>query len=155
MIKFYYIAFSSEEPFKFKLKEDVTFKIDKNIGAWKLLHPRTDEILAIGENNVITAKAGYMWDGTTVIGNYYEDAVTLEASLLHDILYNAAKNPEGKKVPFNVFDADAIFKDRLLMLYANNSFFKRKFLPWIYYLGLITVGLPWKLGKNDFYLLKY
>ena len=39
-----------------------------------------------------------MWDGSTVIGEYYEDKCTLEASLLHDVLYNAAKNPDDISV---------------------------------------------------------
>lgn len=154
MIKFQYIIFSSTENFKFRLKEDFVFETNIDLGKWKLIDPQSNEIVVICNENEVTVKAGYMWDGSTVIGEYYEDFETLEASLLHDVLYNAKKNPEGKEVPFSLFDADVIFRDHLLTLYENNgNFFKRKIFPWIYYLGLITIGIPWKMGKNDFYKL--
>ena len=156
MIKFQYIIFSSTEKFKFRLKENVVFETKEKLGKWQLLDPQSEEVVAICDNNVVTVKVGYMWDGSTVIGDYYEDHETLEASLLHDVLYNAKKNPEGKKVPFSLFDADDIFRDHLITLYENNeSIFKRKIFPWIYYLGLITVGLPWKFGKNNYYKLEF
>ena len=154
MFKIKYIIFSSEYDFKFILNEEMTFNLECDLGKWQLLDPKTEEVVAICDNNVVTVKVGYMWDGSTVIGKYYEDFETLEASLLHDVLYNAKKNPEGKEVPVSLFDADVIFRNHLLALYKNNeNFFKRKIFPWIYYLGLITVGLPWKFGKNDFYKL--
>lgn len=154
MFKIKYIIFSSEYDFKFILNEEMTFNLECDLGKWQLLDPKTEEVVAICDNNVVTVKVGYMWDGSTVIGKYYEDFETLEASLLHDVLYNAKKNPEGKEVPFSLFDVDVIFRDHLLALYKNNeSFFKRKIFPWIYYLGLITIGIPWKMGKNDFYKL--
>ena len=154
MIKFQYIIFSSTENYKFRLKEDVSFNLNVNLGKWQLLDPQTQEVVAICNNNVVEVKEGYMWDGSTVIGEYYEDFQTLEASLLHDILYDAKKNPKNIEVPFSLFDADAIFRDHLLTLYENDeSFFKRKIFPWIYYFGLITIGIPWKMGKNDYYIL--
>ena len=154
MIKFQYIIFSSTVPLKFRLKEDVTFELDYDLGKWSLKDPQSDEIVATCNNNIVEVKAGYMWDGSTVIGEYYEDFQTLEASLLHDILYDAKKNPKNIEVPFSLFDADAIFRDHLLTLYENDeSFFKRKIFPWIYYFGLISIGIPWKMGKNDYYEL--
>jgi hypothetical protein len=155
MIKFQYIIFSSTETFKFRLKESVSFNFDKNLGQWQLLDPQSEEVVAICNNNIIEIKAGYMWDGSTVIGEYYEDHETLEASLLHDVLYNAKKNPDNIEVSFTLFEAGRIFRDLLLKLYENNeSYFKRKLFPRLYYLGLITIGIPWKFGNNEYYKLK-
>lgn len=156
MINFQYIIFSSTEKFKFRLKEDFVFETNINLGKWNLIDPQSNEIVVICNENEVTVKAGYMWDGSTVIGEYYEDMQTLEASLFHDILYNAKKNPEGKKVSFTLFEADEMHRDHLITLYENDkSFFKRKIFPWIYYFGLITVGLPWKFGKNEYYKLEF
>ena len=155
MIKFQYIIFSSTENYKFRLKEDVSFNLNENLGKWQLLDPQTQEVVAICNNNIVEVKAGYMWDGSTVIGEYYEDHETLEASLLHDVLYNAKKNPIRIDVPFTLFQADRIFRDLLLKLYENNeNYFKRKIFPRLYYLGLITIGIPWKFGTNEYYLLR-
>jgi hypothetical protein len=45
--------------------------------------------------SIVAVYPGYMWDGSTVVGKYYEDEVTLVASLVHDVLYNANKNPDN------------------------------------------------------------
>lgn len=98
MVKFQFIFFSAEETFKFRLKEDVKFDIKKDLGQWNLIDPRNNTIIATCNKNIINVYEGYMWDGSTVIGEYYEDECTLEASLLHDVLYNAAKNPNDISV---------------------------------------------------------
>lgn len=98
MVKFQYILFSAEETFKFRLKEKVSFNIKKDLGCWNLVDPRNNTIVASCKNNIISVFEGYMWDGSTVIGKYYEDEATMEASLLHDVLYNAAKNPDDISV---------------------------------------------------------
>ena len=155
MIKFQYIIFSTEEQFKFRLKESVSFNLNKNLGKWQLLSPKSGEVVAICNNDILEIKAGYAWNGSPIIGEYYEDYETLEASLLHDVLYNAKKNPKGIDVPFTLFQVDRIFTDLLLKLYKNNeSYFKRKIFPRLYYLGLITIGIPWKFGNNEYYLLR-
>ena len=63
--------------------------------------------------SIVTVYPDYMWDGSTVVGKYYEDEVTLAASLIHDILYNAKKNPDDIKVKFNLWKADTIFSEYL------------------------------------------
>lgn len=93
MVKFQLILFSAEETFKFRLKEDISFNLKRDLGQWNLIDPRNNTIVATCNKNIISVYEGYMWDGSTVIGEYYEDECTLEASLLHDVLYNAAKNP--------------------------------------------------------------
>jgi hypothetical protein len=153
MIKFQYIIFSSTETFKFRLKENVSFNLEKNLGEWQLLDPQSNEVVAICNNNLIEVKAGYMWDGSTVIGEYYEDFETLEASLLHDVLYNAKKNPQDIEVPFSLFLADKIMMKLLLQLNKNKGFIKRWLFPHLYYLGLVTIGIPWKFGNNKYYKL--
>jgi hypothetical protein len=95
-----------------------------------------------------------MWDGSTVIGEYYEDEQTMEASLLHDVLYNAYKNPQDIEVPFSLFLADKIMMRHLLKLYKGQGFIKSWLFPHLYYWGLTTVGIPWKWGNNDYYTLQ-
>lgn len=103
MVKFQFILFTDQGDFKYRLKEEVSFKVSKNLGNWNLISPQTNEIVASCIENTVTVYEGYMWDGSTVVGDYYEDEATLEASLLHDVLYNAKKNPQDIKVPFNLF----------------------------------------------------
>ena len=153
MIKFQYIIFSSTEKFKFRLKEDFVFETNIDLGKWNLIDPQSNEIVVICNENEVTVKAGYMWDGSTVIGEYYEDFETLEASLLHDVLYNAKKNPQDIEVPFSLFLADKIMMQHLLQLNKNKGFIKRWLFPHLYYLGLITIGIPWKFGNNKYYKL--
>lgn len=95
-----------------------------------------------------------MWDGSTVIGKYYEDEQTMEASLLHDVLYNAYKNPQDIEVPFNLFLADKIMMRHLLKLYKGQGFIKSWLFPHLYFWGLTTVGIPWKFGNNNYYTLQ-
>ena len=154
MIKFQYIIFSSTEKFKFRLKEDFVFETNIDLGKWNLIDPQSNEIVVICNENEVTVKAGYMWDGSTVIGEYYEDEQTMEASLLHDVLYNAKKNPQDIEVPFSLFLADKIMMRHLLKLYKGQGFVKRWLFPHLYYWGLTTVGLPWKWGNNNYYTLQ-
>lgn len=153
-MKYQLIIFSTLEDFKFRLKEDLEFQLPSNFGKWYLEEPGGEKV-AIVENNKLIVKEGYMWDGSTVVGKYYEDIKTLEASLLHDVLYNAKKNPEGIEVPFNLFEADRVFRDYLKELYKDSdNWFLRNWFADFYYWGLITIGIPWKFGKNDYYRLK-
>jgi hypothetical protein len=79
----------------------------------------------------------------------------LEASLIHDVLYNAAKNPDDIKVPFSLYTADSIFSDYLKRYYRRNgSFFQKYIMPDIYKLGLWILGTPWKFGNNKYYRLE-
>lgn len=154
MIKYNYIIFYYGESFRYQLKEDKTFIIDSTVGKWELINPIENEVVVIANGNKIIVKSGYMWDGSTVIGDYYEDECTMEASLLHDVLYNAKKNPQNIKVPFSLFLADKIMMRHLLKLYKGQGFIKNWLFPHLYYWGLTTVGIPWKFGNNNFYKLK-
>ena len=153
MLHYKKIDFNNGETFKYKLLQKIIFATGTELGKWELYTP-DNIIVAKCFGSVVVVYPNYMWDGSTVIGKYYEDEVTLKASLLHDILYNAKKNPDNIKVPYTLFQADRIFKERLLGLYKNEkNFFKAKIFPTLYYLGLITIGIPWKFGTNDYYKL--
>lgn len=154
MVKFQFILFTDQGDFKYRLKEEVTFKVNKKLGNWNLISPQTNEIVASCIENTVTVYEGYMWDGSTVVGDYYEDEATLEASLLHDVLYNAYKNPQDIKVSFNLFQADQIMMQHLLSLYKDKGFVKRWLFPHLYFWGLTTIGIPWKFGNNDYYTLQ-
>lgn len=98
MVKFQFILFSDKENFKYRLKEDVSFDINEDLGNWQLINPLDNQVVVKCLGDRIDIFEGYMWDGSTVVGEYYEDECTLEASLLHDVLYNAAKNPDDISV---------------------------------------------------------
>lgn len=121
-IKYERIDFSEEETFHYKLIQKVIFVTGENLGYWDLYTPN-NELVASCRGSIVQVFEGYMWDGSTVIGKYYEDEVTLEASLIHDILYNANKNPDDIKVPFSLWKADSIFADYLVRLYRKNGTF--------------------------------
>jgi hypothetical protein len=155
MIKYKTISYSNEETFHYQLIEKVIFVTGKELGKWELRTP-DNIVVAKSLGSVVIVYPGYMWDGSTIIGEYYEDKVTLEASLIHDVLYNAKKNPEDIKVSFSLFTADSIFRDYLKLLYNKNkgSFFQKYIFPELYKWGLWIFGLPWKFSNNKFYRLK-
>lgn len=121
-IKYERIDFSEEETFHYKLIQKVIFVTGEQLGYWDLYTP-DNHLVASCRGSIVQIFEGYMWDGSTVIGKYYEDEVTLEASLIHDILYNAKKNPDDIKVPFSLWKADSIFADYLVRLYRKNGTF--------------------------------
>lgn len=121
-IKYERIDFSEEETFHYKLIQKVIFVTGEQLGYWDLYTP-DNHLVASCRGSIVQIFEGYMWDGSTVIGKYYEDEVTLEASLIHDVLYNANKNPDDIKVPFSLWKADSIFADYLVRLYRKNGTF--------------------------------
>ncbi len=155
MIDYETIDFKDKETYKYKLLKKKIFVIGMNLGQWKLIAP-CGSIVAQSFGSVIAVYPNYMWDGCTVIGEKFEDEVTLEASLLHDVLYNAKKNPDNIKVPFSLFKADKIFCEEMTRMYNfhNGTFFQKYIFPKLYLIGLWTVGIPWKFGNNKYYSLK-
>jgi hypothetical protein len=155
MIEYQTITFKGTEEYSYRLLRKMIYVTGYNLGRWELRTPE-NVIVARCQGSVVVVYPGYMWDGSTVMGEYYEDEVTLEASLIHDVLYNAKKNPEDIKVPFSLFTADSIFRDYLRLLYKKNNgtFFQKYIFPNLYKCGLWIFGLPWKFGNNKYYKLK-
>lgn len=155
MMHYEKIDFQDKEIYKYKLLKKKIFVMGVNMGEWELLSPE-GTIVTKCYGSVIGVYPEYMWDGCTVIGEKYEDEITLESSLLHDVLYNAKKNPDGIEVPFSLFGADKIFCDLMTSLYKihKGTFFQKYIFPKLYLAGLWTVGIPWKFGKNKYYKLK-
>ena len=155
MIYYQNIIFNDKESYSYRLLQKVIFVTGKELGKWEL---RTPDNIVVAKclGSIVIVYPGYMWDGSTVIGEYYEDEVTMEASLIHDVLYNAKKNPDDIKVSFSLFTADSIFRDYLKLLYKKNkgSFFQKYIFPELYKWGLWIFGLPWKFGNNKYYTLK-
>lgn len=146
--------FSAEEDFKYRLTEKKIFVTGYSLGNWKLLTP-DNQVVALCQGGVVVVYEGYMWDGSTVIGEHYEDEVTLEASLIHDVLYNANKNPDDIKVSFTLWRADVIFAEYLTRLYSKTgTFFQKHIFPSLYKWGLWILGTPWKFGNNKYYRLE-
>lgn len=155
MIHYQHISFNDKESYEYRLLQKVIFVTGKELGIWELRTP-DDIVVAKSLGTIVVVYPGYMWDGSTIVGQYYEDEVTLEASLIHDVLYNAKKNPDDIKVPFSLFTADSIFRDYLKLIYKKNkgSFFQKYIFPNLYKWGLWIFGLPWKFGNNEYYKLK-
>ena len=139
------------EDFKYRLYTAEVFETGYDLGEWELINP-TGQVVAKCEGSKVTVFPGYLWDGTTVLGSIYEDPVTMDASLIHDVLYNAHKNPDNISVPFSLYIADKIFRNYLKENYRG--FFGRYIFANLYLLGLCTLGIPWKFGNNDYYRLK-
>lgn len=154
MIYYDKINFNDKETYKYSLTKKKIFVTGENLGYWNLCNP-DGLIVAKCMSGVVAVYPGYMWDGSTIVGDYYEDEVTLEASLIHDVLYNAKKNPQDKSVPFSLFKADKIFKDYLISGYRKKgNWFQKYIFPHLYKWGLWFFGLPWKFGNNEYYILK-
>lgn len=155
MLKYEKIDFKSHgESYKYRLLQRAIFVSHYHLGYWDLFTPNGEKVASCN-GKVIVVYPNYMWDGSTVIGSFYEDEVTLTASLVHDVLYNAVKNPDDIEVDFNLFKADKIFRDFLKQYYTNDgNWFQRWIFPDIYMLGLWIFGLPWKFGNNGYYKIK-
>lgn len=154
MIQYKKIEFNGQETFNYKLTRKLIYATGEKLGYWNLLTP-DGQVVVRCRGSIVSVLPGYMWDGTTVVGKHYQDDQTLEASLIHDVLYNAAKNPDDIKVPFSLYTADSIFSDYLKRYYRRNgSFFQKYIMPDIYKLGLWILGTPWKFGNNKYYRLE-
>lgn len=139
------------EDFKYRLWSKEEFETDYDLGKWELFNPQ-GQLVARCNGSKVTVLPGYLWDGTTVIGYIYEDPVTMHASLIHDVLYNAYKNPDNVSVPFSLYTADKIFRNYMKANYK--CFFHKYIFPNLYLAGLCTLGIPWKFGNNNYYRLK-
>lgn len=139
------------EDFKYRLYTTEIFETGYDLGEWELVNPQ-GQLVAKCEGSKVSVFPGYLWDGSTVVGSIYEDSVTMGASLIHDVLYNARKNPDNISVPFSLYTADKIFRNCLKENYRG--FFGRYIFANLYLLGLCTLGIPWKFGNNDYYKLR-
>lgn len=155
MIKYETVDVQDKETFKYKLLSKRIFVLGRNVGKWEMYDPQGN-MVAKSYGSTLVAFPNYMWDGSTVIGDLFEDEVTLEASLVHDILYNAKKNPDDIPVPFCLGVADKILCEVMQTLYKMKkaSFYKKYIFPKLYLTGLLTVGIPWKFGNNKYYTIK-
>ena len=139
------IKMPSNAKYRYLVNKTISFTIEgMNVGKWDLYDAENGTIgklLAKGRGDTVEVYRGYRWDGCTVIGNFFENEITLKSSILHDILYIVAKN-NNFKAKFNLFQADIWFRQ-----YMSEQFKRASFIPWVYYLGLTIFGFPWKLGK--------
>ena len=154
MLRYRYIG-KIDTQFKYELLEKKEYDLSDNIGKWHMFNPNGDLVVSADEKR-LTIMVGYKWDGTTVIGDCYEDEVTLEASMIHDVLYNAKKNPHDIPVPFSLSSADKMMTNFMTYMYKklDASFYKKYLYPKIFLSGLLSVGLPWKFGNNTYYTIK-
>lgn len=154
MIYYEEVDVNDAESFKYKLLDKRVFAVGKNIGKWEMLDP-CGNIVAKSFGSAVVVYPNYLWDGSTVVGNFFEDDVTLEASLIHDVLYNAKKNPNNIEVPFSLWWADKVFADYLMAFYEKKKEFWKKYLiSKTYKWGLWILGTPWKFGNNKYYKIK-
>ena len=137
--------------YRYETIEEIIFEVEgMNVGKWDLYAAENGTIgrlIAKGRGNKVEVKSGFKWDGCAIIGNFYENEITLRGSLLHDLLYVVAKN-NNFKATFNLFQADIWFRKYMLKEYKYRSI-----IPWLYYFGVTFLGLPWKFGKNRGWLI--
>ena len=84
MIQYETVDVQDKESFKYKLLSKRIFVLGRNVGKWEMYDPQGN-MVAKSYGSTLVAFPNYMWDGSTVIGDLFEDEVTLEASLVHDI----------------------------------------------------------------------
>lgn len=111
----------------------------KNINAYS---KKSGRLLFRFTETMLIVYSGYRWDGSTVAGRFYENQQTLRCSILHDVLYQLAKQKDFKS-PCSMWRADRIFRNE--MKDCGVSFFLRN--VWFY--GITLLGWPWKFGKRD------
>ena len=79
MVKYKTISFSDGETFHYELIEKKIFATGEQLGYWDMYTP-DGKLVAKCRGSIVSVLPGYMWDGSTVVGEYYEDEVTMEAS---------------------------------------------------------------------------
>ena len=145
------IKLSNNAKYKYLTNKTISFTVDgMNVGKWDLYDAENGTIgklLAKGRGNTVEVYSGFRWDGSTVIGDFFENEITLKSSILHDILYIVAKN-NNFKAKFNLFQADNWYRE-----YMSVQFKRTSFIPWAYYIGITLFGLPWKFGKTRGWLI--
>lgn len=110
------------------------------IGKWKL-KDKKGKLVAEADIDKLTIYPGYKWDGCTGIGMLYEDIYTLQASLLHDILYEALA-VKGFNPVYSSFQADYWFSQLIKILAGY------KILPEVYRAALAVLGTPYRVIKK-------
>ena len=79
MIEYKTITFKGAEEYSYCLLQKKIYVTGYNLGHWELRTPE-NTVVAKCLGSIVVVYPGYMWDGSTVIGEYYEDKVTLESA---------------------------------------------------------------------------
>ncbi len=122
----------NDDGWQYTLTEDYSFKLE-HIDFGDEHHAysaTTGQLLMSFAANTITIRAGYSWDGCSVIGRLLETDATRRAALLHDGLYQRGRNGGLPEPTYSRYDADVEFR-RVLPLWAKAPYF------------LAVVGLGW------------
>lgn len=111
--------------YDYTLREDLSIETGRNIPEmWEFEH------LTISKEGTIRIKAGWQWDGETVVVD-----LNLIAGTVHDVLYTLCVGKDG--APFSRADADAIY----LELYrCSDSWFQRNMVGPVRYAGVRIFG---------------
>lgn len=126
---------------KYITTQPVQFYVhNMNAGKWNLYDK--DKLIAFADTDKITIQPGYKWDGCTGIGELYEDKYTLQASILHDLLYEVL-SIDGYEAKFSQLQADYWFS-KLLEIVSGY-----KVLPKVYRAALAALGTPYRLISPD------
>lgn len=118
--------------YKFVTSSQVVVSISKFLGDWEAESVSDSSVRISVKDGSVSVSRGYAWDGIT--GGFNTEK-TMEASLVHDILYQSIRNgfPIGRK------KSDTVFREIL----KKNGFFLRS----IYY-GVVRV-VGWSFCKRD------
>lgn len=127
----------------YTLTEDYKIKVNNiDFGKFELygVDEWRDTLFAKGDGDTLTIYKGYAWDGCTAVPSYDWN---LEASLVHDVLYQTKKCPGGSACKATWWQVDRLFLN--MMKEAGATWLQRR----TYYTGVRTFGALFKLEKLD------
>lgn len=137
------LVYTKHKTWDYILEKDYTLYA-KNIdfGKFKAYGVGNSEgkLLIEGCNDHLIIHAGYTWDGCTGVPSYDWN---LEASLVHDVLYQTKKCPNGDLCKATWWQVDRLFLN--IMKESGATWLQRR----TYYAGVRTFGFFFKLNKLD------
>lgn len=132
------LSYIKHKTWDYVLTEDYTISVEKmNFGLWNA-YTKDGQLLIKAWGNVLEIKKGYAWDGCTGVPSYDWN---IEASLVHDVLYQVKKNPNGYLCTSSWWQVDTLF---LVMMRIDGASLIQR---WTYYLGVRVFGFFAKYEK--------
>lgn len=139
------MKYKRDSKWKYTLTEDYVLKVNNvDFGCFTLvchdLDTGRNRPYVTGCGDTLTIFKGYSWDGCTAVPDY---SWNLEASLVHDALYQSKKCDGGEACEITWYQVDRLFLNMMKNLGA--SWIQRN----TYYAGVRTFGFFFKLTHLD------
>lgn len=135
------LVYTKNGTWDYTLLEDYVIKVD-NIDFGDFVVYGTGKyaytVFVEGKHDTLTIHKGYAWDGCTGVPSYKWN---LEASLVHDALYQSKKGFGGEACKASWWQVDRLFLS--MMKQAGANWLQRN----TYYAGVRTFGSLFKLER--------